>query len=292
MKKAYTNRIVIFAVALVALVVLVGLGVWYFFLKQPKNISPAIPVANTTPATATSTEQIPAVPALPLFNYIEITDGCGPYYDTGLCVNMRSGPGTNYSVVERLRTGVVLKVASTTVQDKDGLAWYKIIQDKTIRYPERVKSDLFVAVNPSSVAPLEDIGDQDTTRDTPTTTKRIVVDTAEEMLYAYDGDILFMEEPISTGLEFTPTPIGTFKIFRKTPSRYMQGPLPGVSSQYFDLPGVPWNLYFSNGGAVIHGTYWHDHFGKPWSHGCVNLAPENAKKLYVWADLETTITVN
>ena len=71
----------------------------------------------------------------------------------------------------------------------------------------------------------------------------------------------------------------------------MQGPLPGISDQYYDLPGVPWNLYFTEQGAVIHGAYWHDHFGERWSHGCVNLPAEVAHKLYEWADLGTPVIV-
>ena len=108
---------------------------------------------------------------------------------------------------------------------------------------------------------------------------------------AYDGDILFMKVPISTGLELTPTPLGTYKVFKMTPSRYMQGPLPGVSDQVYDLPGVPWNLYFTTEGAVIHGAYWHDHFGQPWSHGCVNLPLDKARELYLWASIGTKVTV-
>jgi len=124
-----------------------------------------------------------------------------------------------------------------------------------------------------------------------TTTKRIVVDVSEQMLYAYDGATLFMKEPVSTGLELTPTARGTFTVFKMTPARYMQGPLPGVSEQIYDLPGVPWNLYFTEGGAVIHGAYWHDHFGEPWSHGCVNLPPQKAKQLYEWAVIGTKVTI-
>ena len=71
----------------------------------------------------------------------------------------------------------------------------------------------------------------------------------------------------------------------------MQGPIPGVSTQVYDLPGVPWNLYFTAGGSVIHGAYWHDHFGKPWSHGCVNLPPQKAKELYLWAPIGIKVTV-
>lgn len=230
------------------------------------------------------------------FHYIQITAGCGPYYQinasvgtTSTCVNMRSGPGVQYPVVGRLRTGVVLKVEDQKLQS--GYGWYKIIFDGDIRYPERVKGDWYVKVDPLSVLPLINIGDKFQTATTTKTNKRIVVDVSSEILTAYDGNIIFMQESISTGLELTPTSRGTFSIFKKTPSRYMQGPLPGVSDQVYDLPGVPWNLYFTHDGAVIHGAYWHDHFGHPYSHGCVNLSPDNAKKLYLWADIGTLVVV-
>ena len=100
-----------------------------------------------------------------------------------------------------------------------------------------------------------------------------------------------MEESVSTGVEGDLTSLGTYEVYKKTPSRYMQGPLPGVSDEYYDLPGVPWDLYFTQEGSVLHGAYWHNNFGKPMSHGCVNQPPENAKKLYEWADLGTPVIV-
>lgn len=270
-------------------IILVVLGIFGFFIfgGNAKNTLPyaAVLSIDNYINIATST---PNVDQSTLFHYIEIIDGCGPYYNTGLCVNMRSGPGIEYPAVVRMRTGVVLKVEDTVVQD--GM-WYKIIFDKSILYPERVTGDWYVTVDSTSVRPFVDIGDQYLVSETVTTTKRIVVELSKEMLYAYDGDKLFMQNAISTGLDSTPTAVGEFKVFKKTPSRYMQGPTPGVSTQYYDLPGVPWNLYFTNDGAVIHGAYWHDHFGMPWSHGCVNLPPEKAKELYIWADLGTTVTV-
>ena len=226
----------------------------------------------------------------PVYHYVQIINGCGPYYTTEICVNMRSGPGTNYPVVGRLRTGVVLKVEkSTTIEN--GHAWYKIIFDGEVLYPERVTGNWYIAADPTSVLALNNTGDEFLDASTTPTKKRIVVDISKEMLYAYDGDTLFMQEAISTGLDGTPTPRGDFKVFKKTPSRYMQGPIKGVSDQVYDLPGVPWNLYFTQDGAVIHGAYWHDHFGKPWSHGCVNLPTEVAKKLYLWADVGTLVHV-
>lgn len=226
-----------------------------------------------------------------LFEYIEVTDGCDIHFEDE-CLNVRSGPGTDYPVVYRLRNDVVLKVGGKV--ERDGDVWYKIVFDEWLRYPERVSGDWYVSAD--HVRVLLDEGDKtiwDSEREKATSTnKQIIVDRSTQTLFAYEGDNLFMVEKISTGLELTPTPRGEFTIFKKTPSRYMQGPLPGLASdQYYDLPGVPWNLYFTHEGAVIHGAYWHDSFGTNYSHGCVNLPPDRAYELYNWAELGTKVIV-
>lgn len=221
-----------------------------------------------------------------LFEYVEVKDSCGVHFE-GECVVVRSAPSTEADVVTRLRDHVILKVGGK-VEHEDRI-WYKIIFDEHLRYPERVISDWYIASEYVDV--LLDEGDKTVWEDGSTSTdKHIVVNRSEQKLYAYVGDELFMETAISTGLELSPTPAGTFTIFKKTPSRYMQGPLPGFTDVY-DLPGVPWNLYFTHDGAVIHGAYWHDSFGSRYSHGCVNLSPEDARVLYKWADLGTKVVV-
>ncbi len=262
----------------VLLTLLAGLlAVWWFGYTP----SPTPSVVTPLPIPGA-----PIVVPIEGVQYLEVLDGCDPYY-VGTCVNMRSAPSVTAPVVERLRTGVVLRVEGTV--HAEGHDWYKIMMDEYIRFPERVTSDWYVYAD--AVELITDEGDKNLVKGSATTTKNIYVNLSEETLYAYEDDTLFMSAPISTGLELTPTPAGTFTVFRKTPSRYMQGPLPGVSTQVYDLPGVPWNLYFTEEGAVIHGAYWHDHFGEPWSHGCVNLSPENAKKLYQWASVGTKVVV-
>lgn len=221
--------------------------------------------------------------------YLKVTDSCGAYY-SGECLRVRSGPGTDHPVVASLRNGMVLKVSQTITTE--GMTWYKIIFDEWLRYPERLKSDWYIAGN--YVTLLEDPGTMTlaTHPITGTSSKSILVDRSEQMLYAYNGSELFLVATTSTGLDSTPTPRGVFTIYKKTPSRYMQGPLPNINSDdYYDLPGVPWNLYFTEGGAVIHGAYWHDSFGTKYSHGCVNLEPAIARKVYEWAELGMTVTV-
>lgn len=228
-----------------------------------------------------------------LKDYIEIISSCGPNYD-GECLNVRSGPGTEYPAVAKMRNGAVLRV-SEMVSNEEG-SWYKITFDEWLRYPERQSGDRYIAA--AYVRAFSDVGSLELNASPPAgeagttpTNKRIIVDRSDQTLYAYDGDTPFMEQQISTGLDLTPTPRGTFPIYRKTPSRYMQGPIPGISDQEYDLPGVPWNLYFTLEGAVIHGAYWHDSFGQQWSHGCVNLPPQKAKELYEWAELGALVTV-
>lgn len=88
---------------------------------------------------------------------------------------------------------------------------------------------------------------------------------------------------ISSGLYF-PTPTGTFNIWTKLPSTLMRGP------GYY-LPGVPWTMYFYKSFG-IHGTYWHNNFGHPMSHGCVNMRTPDAQFVYERVEVGTQVTVH
>ncbi len=249
-----------------------------------------------TPGSMTASSQnaylspLTPEPAPILHTYIEVSSSCGPYHN-GTCANMRSLPTTTAAIVDNPRTGVVLHTSGTTT-DETGRLWYKIDFDEWLRYPERVSGSRYIASD--VVDAFTDLGAQELLpgEHPATTTKRIVVNRTTQTLEAYDGDALFLQSPVSTGLDLTPTPRGIFHIYRKTPSRYMQGPLPGISDQYYDLPGVPWNLYFTQEGGAIHGAYWHDKFGEEWSHGCVNLPLDSARTLYQWADIGTPVYVH
>lgn len=113
--------------------------------------------------------------------------------------------------------------------------------------------------------------------------KKIVVDLADQKMYAYEGGRLVRTVTVSTGLPTTPTVQGDFKIYQKLLSQTMSGP------GYF-LPNVPYVMYFYQGYG-LHGTYWHDNFGHPMSHGCVNLPTAEAKWLFDWAEIGTSVEV-
>lgn len=265
-----------------SLIALLTGGAILLFLISPNTR--ATPVEQTL---ALPDEDVPAPPTLGSF--IEVMGGCNADHE-GVCVTAHAGVGEEYPVVLRLRAGMVLKVASTTTPDAEGHEWHEIVFDEWIRYPGRIAEKFYVPAEQvrAFVSPENEEYEEGVTA---TTTKRIVVDRSDQKLYAYDGEEIVFWYPVSTGLSLTPTPRGQFVVYRKTPSRYMQGPLPGISNQYYDLPGVPWDLYFTKEGGTIHGAYWHDNFGTVWSHGCVNLSQEAARAVYAWTPVGTPVLV-
>lgn len=89
---------------------------------------------------------------------------------------------------------------------------------------------------------------------------------------------------VSTGTWRTPTVRGQFYVYVKYRYADMSGP------GYY-LPNVPYVMYFYKGYG-LHGTYWHNNYGTPMSHGCVNLKPEEAAWLYEWSSVGTVVRVH
>lgn len=113
----------------------------------------------------------------------------------------------------------------------------------------------------------------------------IEVDLSEQKIKAWEGSNLFLESLVSTGLPWWPTPKGEFKIWSKARATKMEG---GEGKYYYYLPNVPYVMFFENDevpgyrGFSLHGTYWHNDFGRVHSHGCVNLPTPVAQRLYSW----------
>jgi lipoprotein-anchoring transpeptidase ErfK/SrfK len=120
--------------------------------------------------------------------------------------------------------------------------------------------------------------------------KWLEVNLKAQRLTAYEGDWPVMSTPVSSGLPRTPTPIGTFEVFTKLRAHDMRGGSLAVGDYYF-LPQVPFVMYFADGGYAIHGTYWHNNFGQPMSHGCVNLPTKDAEWVFNWAPLGTKVVI-
>jgi lipoprotein-anchoring transpeptidase ErfK/SrfK len=118
----------------------------------------------------------------------------------------------------------------------------------------------------------------------PTDGRWIDVDLGAQRLTAYVGNTPVRSTLVSTGLPRTPTPTGRYRIYVKYVSTLMSGP------GYY-LPNVPYTMYFYRGYS-LHGTYWHSNFGRPMSHGCINLPTPEARWLYNWASVGTLVNIH
>lgn len=114
--------------------------------------------------------------------------------------------------------------------------------------------------------------------------KWIDVDLSGQRVRAYRGNTVVRSMLVSTGTARYPTPTGRFRIYAKYPSVTMSGP-------GYHLPGVPHSMFFYRGYA-LHGTYWHNNFGTPMSHGCINLTRSDAAWLYSWASVGTSVVIH
>lgn len=118
--------------------------------------------------------------------------------------------------------------------------------------------------------------------------KTIYIDLSAQRLYAYQGERLVYDFLVSTG-KWSATPTGIFSIWTKLRYTRMVGGDKSIGT-YYNLPNVPYTMFFYNNsiakarGYGIHGAYWHNNFGRPMSHGCINMKIEEAEQLFYWAD--------
>jgi lipoprotein-anchoring transpeptidase ErfK/SrfK len=117
----------------------------------------------------------------------------------------------------------------------------------------------------------------------PDADKHIVVDLNSQLVTAFEGDKLVFSQRCSSGVKGTDTPKGQWTTYHKGPSVHMTNEGDALEDEnVYSLPGVPWCSFFTGAGNAFHGTYWHNDYGRPRSHGCVNLPSEAAKFIYRW----------
>lgn len=112
----------------------------------------------------------------------------------------------------------------------------------------------------------------------------IEIDLSAQRLTAWNGKKRVRSFMVSTGKRRTPTRVGTFAIQSKHRKARMRG-------RDYNVPNVPYVMYYS-GGYALHGAYWHNRFGTPVSHGCVNLRTASASWLYNWAPSGTPVVIH
>jgi hypothetical protein len=176
-------------------------------------------------------------------------------------VESRTSPGVNspLSGIKRYRFNVIQVYA---IQEADNLIWDLVGPN------EWIESRQIAKVDPDPTPP-EGI-----------TSKRwISVNLFEQTLAVYDNGHLVFATMVSTGIDHFWTRPGLFQIQRKLETETMSN---SVQDDYYYLEDVPWTMYFDEGRA-LHGAYWHNGFGYPHSHGCVNMSVGDSHWLFNWA---------
>ncbi len=192
----------------------------------------------------------------------------------------RAAPALSAHRNYRFYGGTVHRVIAAA-EDEEGSGWYKVVDDyppKTERYHWVLARDVR-RVPRAEMAPIHPFAGQ----------KRIFVDFGAQKLNCYEGDDEVFSTLVAGGLTGA-TPRGEHCVLLKQPSRHMSNtPYPGMAEEdqpdpgdIFDLPGVPWNVFFDLAGTAIHGAYWHNDFGIRRSHGCLNVSSEAARWIYRW----------
>ena len=152
--------------------------------------------------------------------------------------------------------------------------WYEI-------YDSVLKRSFYVPSYNMRLIPPEELNML--SPEVPAAEKSIHVDLANQLVTAFEGDKVVFTQRCSSGQEGTGTPVGEFSTYHKGPSIHMtndQGD--AVIKNVYSLAGVPWTSFFTGMGHAFHGTYWHNDYGRPRSHGCVNLPSSASKWLYRW----------
>ena len=204
-----------------------------------------------------------------------------PYADVALVF----GPSSNSWVRARIDSGLPLRVYYHQVYYIDQI---KAGDDGKVYYRANpnyyggvdmlwVPAEAMRPIKPEELTPINPEAED----------KKIVVDVNKQIVSCYEGKNEIYYCRVSTGYYDRSngtegkwaTPLGSFITSRKFISLQMSG---GASGAPYDLPGIGWVSVFATGGVAIHATVWHNDFGTPKSHGCVNTLPEDAKWIFLW----------
>jgi lipoprotein-anchoring transpeptidase ErfK/SrfK len=163
-------------------------------------------------------------------------------------------------------------ITNTVVNRDEKSIWYKI-------YDRLTQASYFVPSHDMRVISSNEFSSLSS--EVPEEKKRIYVDRSTQTVTAFEGENPVLGTRCSSGAKGSETPLGAFRTYHKGPSIHMTNQGDGTENTYH-LPGVPWVSFFTGTGVALHGTYWHNDYGRPSSRGCVNLTPDDAKFIYRW----------
>jgi len=194
--------------------------------------------------------------------------------------NVRLGPSTSQTAVKTWPAGRRVLVYGEVKGDAyaGSTKWYQVASP-----PEQ---SLFL--HSSFVTKQADI----LRVDKPAFTGRwFDADLTNQVVTAYSGATPLLIAQVASGKSGHDTDTGTFPTISRLASQRMQGDNL-FGSDYFNLDAIPYISYFTGSGESFHGTYWHDMFGQPQSHGCLNCSLPVSQWILTWAPLGTQVVVH
>ncbi len=211
--------------------------------------------------------------SIPSFRGVTLTDTPAQPFGWVLSnVETRAGPGSDQAKTGRWKYRYDM-VWVHDVEKVGGLDWYKVGPQ------DWIEQRLLGIVFPDPVQPEGIPAD-----------RWISINLYEQTLMVYESGEMVFATLVSSGLNGWWTRPGDFQIYKKLESDFMGGAFEADRSDYYYLEDVPWILYFDESRA-LHGAYWHNGFGYPRSHGCVNLSLPDAHWLFNWAEEGTWVHV-
>ncbi|WP_235565692.1 L,D-transpeptidase family protein [Microbacterium sp. Root166] len=122
--------------------------------------------------------------------------------------------------------------------------------------------------------------------------RRIEVDLGDQRTYMFENGNLVQSYAISSGRSATPTPTGSFRVYAHTAEQDLGAACRDPSrTDSYCTKDVKWLTWFAPD-IAFHATYWHNNFGNPMSHGCVNMPTNVAEFVYRWAPVGTEVWVH
>jgi hypothetical protein len=185
--------------------------------------------------------------------------------------DMYHGINSNPLRGQRLYYGTTHWITAIVTDKRDGGSWYKA-HDVALGIDYYIRPECIHLFSKEELAPISGYVQENE--------KWIEIHLGHQILLAYEAGRPVFSARVSTGTKNYETPTGSFRTFHKRPTYHMYGG--ADASSMFDLPGVPWDTYITETGVALHGTYWHNDFGTPHSHGCINMAIQDAKWIFRW----------
>lgn len=205
-------------------------------------------------------------------------DVCVPY------VISRRAPAPDAGASTRLYYGTVYRVIEA-LKGADNEWWYRL-QDGVAWAPgPYVPARTLHPFPPEELTPIkirpphprvQDLPPEDRAA-LPPNEKWIELHLQSQTLRCFEGLREVFSTRVASGSSRTPTARGTYRVLYKRHTQRMIG-------DDYDLPGVPFPVYITTSGVAIHGTYWHHDYGRPQSHGCINVRNEAARWIFRWVD--------